>query len=412
MPNEYPLVVTTQFEIEATKWLTALAQDENVAVLFFPKTDRQRRLHQLLENRKLMQQVLGDENRYIFQIFDFSTAFIEEEVDLREHIARQLNFAKQVVTAKTFEQWMQELKKENIRLILMLPEAEKLLSDTNKHILSYLSYLLVTHPPIIKVVSFYESDVTHPMFRQVLPSSGELFDYMFYFPMYQENDVLNFLRYLQKKWNITLENKTEKEIIRACGGHFWLVKETVREIVNNGKWNPETHGMKFRLQAIYNSLLSSEISVLKKIIARTIDLTEQEEHSLQHLKKLNLVNLHSEIQIGLLHDFIITQGQSSNRILLKDGKAILNQVPLETFFSRQEYRVFKLFLERPGAIVTREDVASRIWPTNTMQHYSDWAIDKLIARLRHRLVELTLSPKMIQTLRGKGYRMEARNKYE
>jgi OmpR family two-component system bacitracin resistance response regulator BceR len=80
-------------------------------------------------------------------------------------------------------------------------------------------------------------------------------------------------------------------------------------------------------------------------------------------------------------------------------------VPLKGFFSRKEYNVLKLLLEQKEKIVSRDAVGATLWPINTEKHYSDWAIDQLIARLRQRLTELSLPPKMIQSVRGKGYKL-------
>jgi DNA-binding response OmpR family regulator len=61
-----------------------------------------------------------------------------------------------------------------------------------------------------------------------------------------------------------------------------------------------------------------------------------------------------------------------------------------------------LLLEKNGQTVSRDEIGQALWSDN-QEDYSDWAIDQLIARIRKRLKELSLSPKMVRVVRGKGY---------
>ncbi len=72
-------------------------------------------------------------------------------------------------------------------------------------------------------------------------------------------------------------------------------------------------------------------------------------------------------------------------------------------FSRKELRVFKLLLEHRNSIVSRDEIAQRMWQGNVQEQYSDWAIDQLIARLRKRFVTFFLPSRLISVVRGRGY---------
>lgn len=403
MKGEYPLVVTHQYVLEAKKWLKALSRGENVSVIFFPKTDRFRRLQQFLEDRTFLRKSLGNNARYMFQLVDFSAHNIEDAYELREHIAQQLNLAKVTDQALSFVQWLTYFKEQGIRLVLVLAEADKYLSSGEKNILSLLSLLVTEYAPFILTLNFYEIDITHPTFVSVLPSSVILYENIYYYPLYSQKDTTDFVQYLEKKWNAVITPEIEREIVKQCGGHFWLIKEAVRQLGTSVSHSFYKESMRFRLQTIYNLLLPSEQSVLKKIITRKKLLSPEEQHSLQHLQKMSLIDGQNRCLIGLYKNYLLAGEHEIGEFALKDNRIMLNQVPLDKFFSRKEYRVLKLLIEHKANLVTRGEIAKSIWPTNTTELYSDWAIDQIIARLRKRLVELAVSPSLIQVVRGKGY---------
>lgn len=403
MAQYFPPVTTIQYQEEREKWLTEVARGDNVAILFFPKTDRFRRMNQLLEDKLFLKQFFGKTTRYLFQVSDFNVSLVEDRYDMQEHIARQLNLSNLTSTPQTFDQWMMYFNSYTIRLVLILFEGEKYLKEENKHILSILYTLTTEFSPMLSCMSFYEVDITHPTFLPIVFSAKDLFENIFWYPLYSDDDILVFIKYLQKKWNMRIDSKTEQKIITACGGHLWLVKESVRELLNTGSWSIEEEGMRFRVDSIYHSLLNSEQKTLRSVITNAKRFTQEELHSKTYLEKMSLLR-EGACAMGLLHRYIVQHEHNSADLILTDGSISLNQVPLEGFFSRKEYRVLKALLERKGQVVSRNDIASFIWPTKTEEHYSDWAIDQLFARLRRRLIELTLSPQIIQAVRGKGYR--------
>jgi hypothetical protein len=184
-----------------------------------------------------------------------------------------------------------------------------------------------------------------------------------------------------------------------------LIKEAIRYLRQSGDikkiFNHEA--MNFRLENIYNSLLESEKSLLKKIAFGETSFDELERHSLSYLQKLNLINRNNKITIGLLENYIRNLGEKRPNIIMKNGSLLLNNVPIQTFFSRKEYKVLKGFLQNQDKVIGRDEVAQWIWPTNTQENYSDWAIDQLIARLRKRLTRLFIPKEALRTLRGRGY---------
>ena len=69
----------------------------------------------------------------------------------------------------------------------------------------------------------------------------------------------------------------------------------------------------------------------------------------------------------------------------------------------QPLHLLELLLAHPGQMVTREDLRSTLWPTNTFVDF-DHGLNKAINKLREALGDSADSPRFIETLAKRGYR--------
>jgi TolB-like protein/DNA-binding winged helix-turn-helix (wHTH) protein/Tfp pilus assembly protein PilF len=72
----------------------------------------------------------------------------------------------------------------------------------------------------------------------------------------------------------------------------------------------------------------------------------------------------------------------------------------------QPFKVLQLLLERPGQIVTKEELRVRVWPENTFVEF-DQGLYSVMARLRDALGDSSESPRFIETVARRGYRFIA-----
>src|SRR5512132_2528149 len=72
----------------------------------------------------------------------------------------------------------------------------------------------------------------------------------------------------------------------------------------------------------------------------------------------------------------------------------------------QSIAILKALLERPGQVVTRDDLRQRLWPEN---HFVDFehGLNAAVRRLRDALGDSAEAPKFIETLPKRGYRFVA-----
>jgi DNA-binding winged helix-turn-helix (wHTH) protein len=69
----------------------------------------------------------------------------------------------------------------------------------------------------------------------------------------------------------------------------------------------------------------------------------------------------------------------------------------------QPFNVLIALLERPGELVTREELVKRLWPDGTFVDY-DHSLNTAINKLREVLGDSAATPKFIETLPKRGYR--------
>ncbi len=69
----------------------------------------------------------------------------------------------------------------------------------------------------------------------------------------------------------------------------------------------------------------------------------------------------------------------------------------------QPFQILVMLLERPGEVVTREELRSRLWSSDTFVDF-DVGLNNAILRLRNVLGDSTEKPRFIETLPRRGYR--------
>jgi Tol biopolymer transport system component/DNA-binding winged helix-turn-helix (wHTH) protein len=69
----------------------------------------------------------------------------------------------------------------------------------------------------------------------------------------------------------------------------------------------------------------------------------------------------------------------------------------------QPFQVLSMLLERPGELVTREELTKRLWPADTYVDF-EHSLNRVIKRLREALDDSAEQPRFIETLPRRGYR--------
>lgn len=73
-------------------------------------------------------------------------------------------------------------------------------------------------------------------------------------------------------------------------------------------------------------------------------------------------------------------------------------------FTKKEYLLFQVLKEQQNQVCEREKIVEAVWPETESFGVSDWAIDRLVARVRGKLKRQE-SEYEIQTIKTRGYKL-------
>lgn len=341
----------------------------------------------------------------IFYVLNLNA--ITDEQDVEDTIVQQLN-ASTLGTFDSFNEWVSFFLANVYRLVIVIPEAEYFLTPENNSGLKILSKLALENDGVVSIVSLFEKNILDDIYSKYVSIGDQLFQNIFYYPLYDQDDSLKFIRYFQKRWDLKVSNKEENEIITQSGGHSLLLVQCLRQIANSNHYAFDDEIMRIRLRDISSSLSERERRVLLAL-NNTSYISQSELHDVKRIatyfKLMRVFNMHDTCLFPALARFISEENVSKRLLIFENGKILFNSVPIDRMFSNKERRVMRLLLERSGEVISRDAIAICLWPINTQEEYSDWAIDQIVARIRKRLKDFDLPKTFIRAQRGKGYRL-------
>src|SRR6202521_5996514 len=74
--------------------------------------------------------------------------------------------------------------------------------------------------------------------------------------------------------------------------------------------------------------------------------------------------------------------------------------------AEQPFQILAILLEKPGDIITREELRERLWPGDTFVDF-DHGLNNAVMRLREVLGDSSESPRFVETIPRRGYRFIA-----
>src|SRR5512141_1239540 len=86
--------------------------------------------------------------------------------------------------------------------------------------------------------------------------------------------------------------------------------------------------------------------------------------------------------------------------------ATLTRSGLRVKIQDQPFRVLVLLLERPGEIVTREELRQKLWPEGTHVDF-DGSLNVILKKLRAAIDDDSDNPRFIETVPRRGYKFIA-----
>ncbi|MFZ0340402.1 MAG: winged helix-turn-helix domain-containing protein [Terracidiphilus sp.] len=84
----------------------------------------------------------------------------------------------------------------------------------------------------------------------------------------------------------------------------------------------------------------------------------------------------------------------------------LRRQGLRVKLNTQPFQVLLMLLDRPGQLLTREEISRELWPDGTFVDY-EHGVNSAINRIREALGDTAASPRFLETLSRRGYRFIA-----
>src|SRR5665213_3313799 len=116
-----------------------------------------------------------------------------------------------------------------------------------------------------------------------------------------------------------------------------------------------------------------------------------------HLSKA-MADLMSDLRPAQRYRFGVFEADAATGELRRQGMRVK--------LNAQPFQMLVLLLERPGKLVTREEISRRLWPEDTFVDY-EHGVNSAVNRIREALGDTAGSPRFVETLARRGYRFVA-----
>lgn len=147
-------------------------------------------------------------------------------------------------------------------------------------------------------------------------------------------------------------------------------------------------------EELWESLNKDSQDVLRKIVNSEKILPEDKKRSvyLWNTGFIKIIGANNYIFSKLFENFV------------KQKEANINSKDANNEFSKKENLLFNYLLDNKDKICEREQIIEIVWPEEEELGVSDWAIDKLVARVRNKL-KLRKNSLEIQTIKTRGCKL-------
>jgi len=258
-----------------------------------------------------------------------------------------------------------------------------------------------THKKLVYVFTgFRELSQMHP---QVV---GENTASVFYRTMYlrplDDRNANIIAASLEKKYHLKVSSATRKNLIQLCGGHVQYLNTCYIALHEQDvTGNPLSKLMTDeRISLISDELFSRLDDQEQKallLVAHDKSIEAQSKKSVFYLYKSGLIQKVGKKEV-IFSQFLLKY------LLELERKDKENDI---LYLTDKEEALFRTLKKSAGEICDRDMIIKNVWPEYSESGISDWAIDRLVARLRNKLKKMN-SEYVIKTMRTRGFMLIAR----
>lgn len=220
----------------------------------------------------------------------------------------------------------------------------------------------------------------------------------------KEADLTHIYESLKGRYTFTLSQELKQELFAAVAGNVQYLQLAL--ILLHEKKQPHMHPeelltllgnderINLQSEELWESLSTEEKELVSKVLTEgKLSLIEEEKAS--YLCNAGFISKNGET-------YHLTSPLFSAYVRHKAEDGIAKA---DIHFTKKEHSLYTLLEEKLGEIVTRDEIIESVWPETKSFGVSDWAIDRLVARVRSKL-KFQKSPYGIMTIRTRGYKLQ------
>lgn len=218
-----------------------------------------------------------------------------------------------------------------------------------------------------------------------------------YMPPSTKEDARVIFDELCKKYNLTFSDSEALQVLSIVDGYTQYLQFALsymhekKSIALSNKLSDELYAderIALQSEELWESLTEDEKEVLLKVVRGKVISSDEKE------KASYLWNT------GILGDKVFSQ--LFEQYVFQKGDVPKDHIKHE--LSKKENLLLKILEENRGALCEREHIIEYVWPEAESYGVSDWAVDRLVARLRNKL-KASNSNFEIVTVKTRGYKL-------
>jgi hypothetical protein len=375
-------------------WCSGIHSGDVTAVVSYPASDRQRRILQFLDSPNLIKKYFSKANQPIFIMIDFRTDPIEDAQELETQIVNKVkNIQKFPKNCNlTLSSISAVLKSSHKFLVVIGMGAEAILTETKSPLL-----IPITNSNRLdeyRMVLFFETNIFSAQNNAILAKYPLFQPTIHYLSTYDQYNCQQFMDYLTKwKWQVQIPATIKQSIINQAGGLLYFEKIAVRlireypNLVTTDTWQHPI--LQQAIVTLATNFTPEEQEILKRIASNQKVDKLHDRPIVDYLLQTGIIsNTSGKLAIlsPALHTYFQSQIVSSTTLILDSHlKLFLDNIDITSYFSAIEQKLLIYGISNLNTCIDRDIIASVIWPNDDGTHYSNWAIDSHISRLRKKL---------------------------
>ena len=262
------------------------------------------------------------------------------------------------------------------------------LQDATHHKLSYV------------ITSFRSLDKVAP---EAFPRGSLVsFSHDLYIKPAKKEDMKIVYESYKDNYKLDISERVEKQIFDLVDGYNQYLQLTLiylnehkeeKDIPNLSERLTKDERVNLQSEELWESLSEKEQTILIKVTKKA-PLSDGETEEGKYLFDTGIILASNEsLEIfSPLFEYCVQH---------QEGKSLSDNL---VEFSKKEHLLFNFLKKNLDQVCEREQIIESVWPEQDSLGVSDWAIDRLIARLRNKLKQQN-SPFEIVTIKTRGYKM-------